>query len=102
MCPTPTRNVADWLRSTPEPEKQVKVAAKFLGEHFNEWPDDGVLAIDDYHWLTSAASEELVALMLVDGGVRLLITSRRRPKWATLVGSFTEDFEVGQSLLAMS
>jgi LuxR family maltose regulon positive regulatory protein len=50
MCPTPSRNVADWLRSTPEPEKQVKVAAKFLGEHFNEWLTM-VLAIDDYHGL---------------------------------------------------
>ena len=103
MCPTPSRNVADWLRSTPEPERQVKVAAKFLSEHFNEWPDGGVLAIDDYHCLTSAASEELVALMLVDAGVRLLITSRRRPKWATprrlLYGEISE---VGQSLLAMS
>ena len=71
----------------------MKVAAKFLGEHFNEWPDDGVLAIDDYHWLTSAASEELVALMLVDAGVRLFDYQQTPSEVGRrLVGCFTERF----------
>ena len=103
ICSTATRSLADWLRTTPEPEKEVEVAAQVLGEHFVGWPEDGVLAIDDYHWLTSPASEELVELLLREAGMRLMVTSRRRPDWATprrlLYGEISE---LGQSLLAMS
>jgi LuxR family maltose regulon positive regulatory protein len=96
------RRLRDWLGATREPEREVEVLAKFLSEHFDGWPDDGVLVIDDYQWLSSAASEELVGSLLGTGGVRLLITSRRRPAWATprrlLYGEISE---IGQSLLAM-
>jgi LuxR family maltose regulon positive regulatory protein len=97
------RRLRDWLGASREPERDAQVVAKFLSEHFDGWPEDGVLVIDDYQWLYSAASEDLVASLLGTLGVRLLITSRRRPTWATprrlLYGEISE---VGQSLLAMS
>jgi ATP/maltotriose-dependent transcriptional regulator MalT len=93
----------DWLGATREPEREVQVVAKFVSEHFDGWPEDGVLVIDDYQWLASPASEDLVGSLLGTVGLRLLITSRRRPSWATprrlLYGEISE---VGQSLLAMS
>jgi LuxR family maltose regulon positive regulatory protein len=103
MSNHPTRRLRDWLRTTREPEREVQVAAKFLSEHFDAWPEDGVLVIDDYQWLSSPSSEELVASMLETTRIRLMVTSRRRPTWATprrlLYGEISE---VGQSLLAMS
>lgn len=98
-----SKRLSDWLRTTREPEQDVQVAAKFLSEHFDGWPEDGVMVIDDYHWLRSPASEDLVGSVSEMTGTRLLITSRRRPTWATprrlLYGEISE---VGQSLLAMS
>lgn len=97
------RRLHDWLGATRAPEREVQVLAKFVSEHFDRWPEDGVLVIDDYQWLSSPASEDLVGSLLATVGLRLLITSRRRPSWATprrlLYGEISE---VGQSLLAMS
>jgi len=96
------RRLRDWLGATREPEREVRFVAKFLSEHFEGWPEDGVLVVDDYQWLSSSASEDLVGSLLGIVGVPLLITSRRRPSWATprrlLYGEISE---VGQSLLTM-
>jgi LuxR family transcriptional regulator, maltose regulon positive regulatory protein len=98
-----SRRLDDWLRTTREPEQDVPVAARLLSEHVNACPDGAVLVIDDYQMLASPSSEELVGSLLAITGIRLLITSRRRPNWATprrlLYGEISE---IGQSILAMS
>jgi ATP/maltotriose-dependent transcriptional regulator MalT len=98
-----SRRLDDWLRTTREPEQDVQLAAGLLSEHANACPDGTVLVIDDYQMLASPSSEELVGSLLARTGIRLLITSRRRPNWATprrlLYGEISE---IGQSILAMS
>jgi LuxR family transcriptional regulator, maltose regulon positive regulatory protein len=80
----------------------ASVAAGFLADDLADWPAEAWLAIDDYQWLTTEAEQVLDRLTQVPG-FRLLLTSRRRPVWATprklLYG---ELYELGQSALAMS
>jgi ATP/maltotriose-dependent transcriptional regulator MalT len=78
------------------------MAADFLSADFEAWPEGAWLVIDDYQWLAEDAEEILDRLTSVPT-MRLLVTSRRRPRWASprklLYG---EAYELGQSALAMN
>jgi LuxR family transcriptional regulator, maltose regulon positive regulatory protein len=79
-----------------------EMAASFIVADLAAWPDGAWLAIDDYQWLTSDA-ETVVDRLIRIPTLRLLVTSRVRPLWATprklLYG---EVYELGQNALAMS
>ena len=86
------------------PPATAGTLANMLGEDLAVWPQDAWLAIDDYHFaMESEASETFVEELLARCPVRLLITSRERPTWATprrmLYG---EILEVGRSVLALT
>jgi LuxR family transcriptional regulator, maltose regulon positive regulatory protein len=80
----------------------IGVAASHLLDDLEEWPSEMWLAIDDYHALPRSVEEVIRRLMEIER-LRLLLTTRRRPNWATsrrvLYG---EVFELGQTSLAMS
>jgi ATP/maltotriose-dependent transcriptional regulator MalT len=93
------------LRATDRPEEDAKVLAEMLAEDLAEWPDEAWLVIDDYHFAMDAAASELFASILLArlSSVRLLITSRHRPRWSTARRRvYGEVFELGRESLTMS
>jgi ATP/maltotriose-dependent transcriptional regulator MalT len=92
------------LRATDRPEEEARLLGEMLAEDLAAWPEDGWLAIDDYHFaMDSAAAEEFVDTLATDSPLRLLITSRRRPTWASARRRlYGEVVEVDRTLLAMS
>jgi LuxR family maltose regulon positive regulatory protein len=91
----------EWLLTT-RGDEEAGLAAGFLVDDLGRWPDDAWLAIDDYHCFTTEAEQVLEALVARVPSLGLLITSRRRPVWATprklLYG---EIYEIGRAALAM-
>jgi LuxR family maltose regulon positive regulatory protein len=87
------------------PDEQVaRPLAELLAEDLASWPEDGRLVIDDYHVLMSSkAIEQFVETLLELAPIHLVVTTRRRPAWATarrvLYGIVAE---IGLEELAMS
>jgi LuxR family maltose regulon positive regulatory protein len=92
------------LRATDRPEEEARLLGEMLAEDLGAWPEDAWLAIDDYHFaMDSAAAEEFVDTLATDSPLRLLVTSRRRPTWASARRRlYGEVVEVDRTLLAMS
>ena len=92
------------LRATDRPDEEARLLAEMLAEDLTEWPEDAWLAIDDYQFaMDSAAAEEFVDTLAADSPLRLLVTSRRRPTWASARRRlYGEVVEVDRTLLAMS
>jgi LuxR family maltose regulon positive regulatory protein len=92
------------LRATDRPEEEAQLLAEMLAEDLAEWPEDAWLAIDDYQFaMDSAAAEQFVDTLATDSPLRLLVTSRRRPTWASARRRlYGELVEVDRTLLAMS
>jgi DNA-binding CsgD family transcriptional regulator/tetratricopeptide (TPR) repeat protein len=86
------------------PPATAGTLANMLGEDLAVWPQDAWLAIDDYHFaMESEASETFVEELLARCPVRLLITSRERPTWATARRMlYGEILEVGRGVLALT
>jgi LuxR family maltose regulon positive regulatory protein len=78
--------------------------AELLSEDLEGWPTGGILVLDDYHLLAeSMPVEEFVDWLLTLAPIRVLVTSRRRPRWAT--GRrflYDEALEIGRDQLAMT
>jgi LuxR family maltose regulon positive regulatory protein len=92
------------LRATDRPEEDAQILAEMLAEDLAEWPDDAWLAIDDYHFASgSAACEVFVEEISSAPSLRLLVTSRRRPGWATARRRVYGDVqELNSAALAMN
>ena len=91
------------LRATGTPEQDVEPLAELLAEDLAEWPEDAWLAFDHYQFACeSPFAEEFVERVLALCPLKLFLTSRKRPTWATsrrlLYGDF---YEMGRSLLAI-
>jgi LuxR family transcriptional regulator, maltose regulon positive regulatory protein len=103
VVPDVGSRLREWLPTTHEPEREVRIIAELLLDDMSAWPSDAWFGIDDYHLLSSDAAEELVHRLLAERAVKLLVASRNRPAWATaralLYGDF---FELSSSSLAMS
>ena len=97
------RRLREWLPTSREPEQEVHIIEQFLAEDFVDWPDDAWFVVDDYHFLTSDAAEDLVRRLFVSGNRRILLTSRQRPAWASARALlYGNSFELGQNALAMN
>ena len=92
------------LRATDRPEEDAQILAEMLAEDLAEWPEDAWLAIDDYHFASrSAACEAFVDEVSSAPSLRLLVTSRQRPGWATARRRIYGDVqELSSAALAMS
>lgn len=91
------------LRATSSPEQDVDLLAELLGEDLEAWPSGAWLTVDDYHFLSESAASERFIDLLLSRPVRLTLTSRRRPRWASarrLI--YGELCEVGRNVLAMT
>jgi len=92
------------LRATDRPEEDASILAEMLAEDLVQWPEDAWLVIDDYHFATeSPVCEDFIGRLVVAEQVRVLLTSRRRPSWATARRRvYGEAFEIDRTLLAMN
>lgn len=91
------------LRATNSPEQDVEPLADLLASDLTAWPDDAWIAIDDYQFMmTSRAAEHFVDLLTIRSPVRILLTSRSRPAWATARRLlYGELHELSRTTLAM-
>jgi ATP/maltotriose-dependent transcriptional regulator MalT len=62
----------------------LEALAELQARRIDPWPDDAWLAIDDYESIAaSEASDAFIELLLRASTVKLLLTSRVMPRWAT-------------------
>jgi LuxR family maltose regulon positive regulatory protein len=93
------------LRVSDTPERAARPLAELLSEDLADWPADALLVIDDYHLVADSAPVEdfFDWLLTLAPQLRVLATSRRRPRWASarriLYGEITE---IGRDQLAMN
>jgi DNA-binding CsgD family transcriptional regulator len=92
------------LRATDRPEDHAAIFAEMLAEDIASWPHGAWLAIDDYQFaMDSPPSEEFLRLLSELPQVRMLVTSRRRPHWATARRRvYGELEELDRTMLAMT
>jgi LuxR family transcriptional regulator, maltose regulon positive regulatory protein len=91
------------MRATGTAEQDVDILADFFAQDLADWPEDTWLVFDDYHFAMEAkAPERLIDLLLRKTAVRMVLTSRKRPTWATARRLlYGEVYELGRSDLAM-
>jgi DNA-binding NarL/FixJ family response regulator len=91
------------MRATGTPEEDVDVLAELFAEDLADWPEDAWLVFDDYQFAMEAkAPERFIEVLLRDAPVRLLLTSRKRPAWASARRLlYGELYELGRTDLAM-
>jgi LuxR family transcriptional regulator, maltose regulon positive regulatory protein len=76
--------LAERARATAPSDAAVRPLAELLAEDFADWPRDTWLVIDDYHLVSESAHvEELLDWLLTLTPMRVLVTTRRRPSWAS-------------------
>jgi len=103
VIPDAGSRMRDRLRATGHPQEDVEILAELFAADVQEWPSDAWLAFDDYHFaMGSVASERFVDLLTQQTSMQLLITSRRRPSWATARRIlYGEILEIDRRALAM-
>jgi LuxR family maltose regulon positive regulatory protein len=91
------------MRATGTPEDDVAIIGELFAEDLVDWPDDTWLVFDDYQFAMDAKAPELfVDLLLRNSPMRLLLTSRKRPTWASARRLlYGEVYELGRNELAM-
>ena len=72
------------LPATGHPESEVDILAELLAQDVKTWDLNTWLVMDDYQFaMESPASERFIDLLMQHTPIQMLITSRRRPSWAT-------------------
>jgi ATP/maltotriose-dependent transcriptional regulator MalT len=91
------------MRATGTPEEDVDVLAELFAEDLSGWPEDAWLVFDDYQFAMEArAPERFIEVLLRDAPMPLLLTSRKRPSWASARQLlYGEIYELGRNELAM-
>jgi LuxR family maltose regulon positive regulatory protein len=104
LVPGAGERVRQRLRVGDATERLARPLAELLSEDLEEWPAGGIVVLDDYHLLAeSTPVEDFVDWLLALAPIRVLVTTRRRPKWAT--GRrflYDEAVEIGRDQLAMT
>ena len=92
------------LRDSAKPDEETSLLAELLASDLADWPSGAWLVIDDYHYLEEApAVASFSEQVLRAEGPRILVTSRRRPTWATARRIvYGEILEIDRQSLTMS
>lgn len=92
------------LSVSTDPEAEAVLLAELLGKEIAAWPATARLVIDDYQALAvSHACERFVGTLVRETPLRLLITSRKRPSWASSrLRLYGELFEIHREELEMT
>jgi ATP/maltotriose-dependent transcriptional regulator MalT len=104
IVPDAGERMATRLRVSSAPTEEVEALAELLAEDLSDWPAEAWLAFDDYQFACdSEPAERFVEHLASSCPVRLLVSGRSRPSWATARRLlYGEIYEVGRSLLAMN
>jgi DNA-binding CsgD family transcriptional regulator len=92
------------LSVSTNPEAEAVLLAELLSKELGAWPTDARLVIDDYQALSvSRPCERFIGTLVRETPLRLLITSRKRPSWASSrLRLYGELFEIVRSELEMT
>jgi len=104
IVPGAANRLRERLRATNHPEDEADILAEILAEDLKGWPPEAWLAIDDYQFAMEAeAAERFVERLAELAPLRLFVTSRARPTWATARRMlYGEILELERHVLAMS
>jgi LuxR family maltose regulon positive regulatory protein len=105
LVPGAGDRVRQRLRVAEPPETAARPLAELLAEDLAHWPDRARLVLDDYHHVAESAPVEdfMDWLLMLAPRVRVLVTTRKRPKWATARRIlYGEVAEVTKEQLAMT
>ncbi len=104
LVPGAGERVRQRLRVGDATERLARPLAELLAEDLEEWPAGGVIVLDDYQFLAeSAPVETFLDWLLTLAPIRVLVTTRRRPRWATARRFlYGEAFQIGRDQLAMT
>ncbi|HEY7587291.1 MAG TPA: LuxR C-terminal-related transcriptional regulator [Thermoplasmata archaeon] len=104
LVPDAGERVHQRLRVGDETERLARPLAELLAEDLEPWPADGIIVLDDYHLVAeSKPVEEFVDWLLMLARIRVVVTSRRRPSWATARRFlYGEAVEIGREELTMT
>ncbi len=80
----PTERMRQRLLAVPASEEEPELVAEILADSASAWPDEAWLIVDDYHHVgASATADRFFARFAQASGIRLLLTSRTHPAWAS-------------------
>lgn len=104
IVPDADRRFSHRLRAAAQPQEESELLAELLAEDVAAWPEDAWLFVDDYHHLMVAApAERFVETLTQKARLRVILTSRQRPTWATARSIlYGELHEVGRNALAFT
>jgi LuxR family maltose regulon positive regulatory protein len=104
ICKGSSDRLRERLRTSKSPRSEAERLGNVLGDDLGEWPPEIWLVIDDYQHLTAEpAAERFIDAFVSRANMRLLVTSRVRPAWATAKQLlYGEVAELGRSVLAMT
>lgn len=91
------------LRNVGGTEDDIEVLAELLASDLHSWPSDLWLVLDDYQFaMDEDICERFIDRLLRSAPIQLLLTSRKRPMWATARRLlYGEIYELGGHELAM-
>jgi LuxR family maltose regulon positive regulatory protein len=104
VLPGAGNRIRQRLRVGDAADRLARPLAELLAEDLEAWPANGIVVLDDYHLLAeSKPVEEFLDWLLTLVPMRVLVTTRRRPGWATARRFlYGEAFEIGRDQLAMT
>jgi len=104
VVPDAGERVRQRLRVGDATERLARPLAELLAEDLDSWPEEGIVVLDDYHLLAeSSPVEDFLDWLLTLAPIRVLVTTRRRPGWATARRFlYGEAVEIGRDQLAMT
>jgi ATP/maltotriose-dependent transcriptional regulator MalT len=104
VVPGAGERVRQRLRVGDATERLARPLAELLAEDLETWPAGAIIVLDDYHLLAeSAPVETFLDWLLTLAPIRVLVTTRRRPGWASARRFlYDEAVEIGRGELAMT
>jgi len=104
IIPGAGERLLEHMRVSARQALEVPTLVDMLVQDVSTWPDDAWLVVDDYQRLSAAEdSEAFIEELLSRSPLRVVITSRVRPNWATARRIlYGELCEVPRSALAMN
>jgi ATP/maltotriose-dependent transcriptional regulator MalT len=96
--------VSEWIERCADPTARVQKLAEIVAQELSAAPQEIWLVIDDFHLTMDSEVSSLFFERFEAGtGMRILLTSRRRPSWVTARRLlYGEVYELGQTALAMT
>jgi LuxR family maltose regulon positive regulatory protein len=97
--------VLRYVSGSTNPVEELETLAAAQGEVLRDWPTSSWLVIDEYEWLRSSQASEKYIRLLIESAplLRLIVTSRINPAWASARGRVYGDFFiVDRRLLTMN